>query len=60
MNKIVISRSFKRLIEFYDQRAFHLAAEGYRDSVVMAARALNKSDWRTAVQHLMAITFFKR
>jgi hypothetical protein len=45
MNKSVISRSFKRLIEFYDGRAFHLAAEQYRDNIVLAARALNKSDW---------------
>ena len=60
MNKFVISRSFKRLIENYDQRAFHLAAEQYRDSVVMAARSLNKSDWRSAVNHIMNISFFKR
>jgi len=57
MNKAVISRSFKRLIEFYDGRAFHLAAEQYRDNIVLAARALNKSDWQAAVNHIASITF---
>ena len=48
------------MIENYDQRAFHLAAEQYRDSIVMAARSLNKSDWRQAVGYIMNISFFKR
>jgi hypothetical protein len=60
MNKMLISRSFKRLIEFYDQRAFHLAAENYRDNLVLAARALNKSNWQEAVSHIANIGVLMR
>jgi hypothetical protein len=60
MNKMLISRRFKRLIEDYDTKAFHLAAENYRDNIVMAARALNKSEWREAVSHITNIGFIQR
>lgn len=49
LNKAPLSRNFKRLIESYDTRAFHLVAESYKDHIVNAARALNYSDWRSAV-----------
>ena len=48
-----MSKNFKRLIEQYDTKAFHLAAENYRDYIVNAARALNQSDWKSAVNKHM-------
>jgi hypothetical protein len=60
MNKATAFRNFRRLVEQYDSNAFHLAAENYRDHIVFAARALNQSDWRTAVDHVFSIGVFKR
>ena len=50
ISKKVISRNFLKMIEQYDQRSFHLAAETQRDTIVMAARQLNKSKWQEAVK----------
>lgn len=41
MNKKIISKSFKKMVDFYDQKAFYLAAENYRDNIVFAAKLLN-------------------
>jgi len=60
MHKNVASKNFKRLIDYYDQRAFNLAAEQYRDNIVLAARALNKSDWELAIQNIFNISFIAR
>lgn len=43
------------MIEQYDQKAFHLAAETQRDNIVMAARHLNKSNWKAAVAAIFEI-----
>lgn len=56
MNKQVVSRSYRKLIEYYDQKAFVLAAEQPRDHIVFAARALNKSDWKMSLKHIFSIT----
>jgi len=56
LKKTVVSRHYRRLIEQYDNKqAFVLAAEQSRDHIVFAARALNKSDWKTAVKHVFSI-----
>jgi hypothetical protein len=46
------------LIEQYDSKAFHLAAENYKDFVVNAARALNQSRWKDAVESILQIPLF--
>jgi len=38
VNKKVISKNFKKLIDSYDAKAFYLAAENYRDNLVFAAK----------------------
>jgi competence protein ComGC len=38
VNKKVISRNFKKLIETYDAKAFQLAPENYKDQIVYAAK----------------------
>ena len=55
VNKKVISKNFKKLIDQYDSKAFYLAAETYRDNIVLAAKQLNKSDWKKAVDHIFSI-----
>ena len=38
VNKRIISRTFKKMIEQYDSKAFYLAPENYRDNIVFAAK----------------------
>lgn len=52
VNKRIISKNFKKLIDLYDSRSFVLAAENYRDNLVFAAKQLNKSNWKEAVDHI--------
>ena len=52
VNKRVISKTFKKLIEQYDAKAFQLAPENYRDNIVYAAKQLNKSNWKQALDHI--------
>lgn len=59
LNKTPVSKNFKRLIESYDTKAFHLVAETYKDHIVNAARALNSSDWKSAVDNVLAINLFQ-
>ncbi len=55
VNKKIISKNFKKLIDTYDSKAFLLAAENYRDNLVFAAKKLNKSHWKEAVDHIFSI-----
>lgn len=55
VNKKVISKNFKKLIDQYDSRAFYLAPENYRDNLVFAAKLLNKSDWQGAINYILSI-----
>lgn len=55
VNKKIISKNFKKLIDLYDSKAFYLAAETYRDNIVMAAKSLNRSDWKKAIEHIFSI-----
>ena len=61
MSKTVISRQYRRLIELYDNKqAFVLSAEQTKDHIVFAARALNKSDWQGALEHVYSIKAITR
>jgi hypothetical protein len=60
MNKQTASRTFRKLVEAYDTHAFHLAPENYRDFIVFAARALNQSDWKSAVDNVFSIPMLMR
>jgi len=60
VTKKVISKNFKKLIDIYDSKAFYLAPENYRDSLVLAAKQLNKSNWRAAVAHIFDIKLVQR
>lgn len=59
-NKRVISKNFKKLIDQYDAKAFYLAPENYRDNIVYAAKQLNKSNWKAAVEHVFSIKLIQK
>jgi translation initiation factor 3 subunit C len=56
----VISRNFRKLIEQYDQKGMQFVPQTSRDKIVEAARALHKSDWTEAFNQISAITMFAR
>lgn len=60
VNKRVISRNFKKLVEMYDAKAFQLAPENYRDQLVYAAKQLNKSNWKQALEHIFSIKLLQK
>lgn len=43
------------MIDQYDAKAFYLAAENYRDNLVFAAKQLNKSNWKAAIDYIFRI-----
>lgn len=55
VNKKVLSKNFKKLIDTYDAKAFVLAPENYRDNIVLAAKQLHKSNWREALDLVFQI-----
>lgn len=60
VSKEIICKNFKKLVEQYDHKAFHLAIEAYKDNVVYAARALNASNWREATKHIFSIPLLSK
>lgn len=38
VNKKIISKNFKKMIDQYDSKAYYLAPESYRDNIVFAAK----------------------
>lgn len=60
LGKSNFSKPFKMLIDYYDQRALTIAEESNRDYVVAAARYLNKSEWKKALDSCLEIQALRR
>jgi len=45
IQKNVINKNFRKLIEQYDLKGIQFAAQNSRDYIVLAARYLNQSRW---------------
>lgn len=60
LGKSNFSKPFKALIDYYDQKALTLAEEFNRDFIVGAARHLNKSEWKRAIETVLEIPAIKR
>jgi hypothetical protein len=60
VNKKIISKNFKKLIDQYDSRSFYLAAENYKDNLVFASKHLNKSNWKDAVELIFNIKHIQK
>ena len=60
VSKKIISKNFKKLIDQYDSKAFCLAPENYRDNIVYAAKALNKSNWQHALELIYGIKLIQK
>ena len=48
-------KSIRRLLEHYDRASFQAPPSLSREYVMFAAKAVQKGDWKTAVEHLRAI-----
>ena len=55
INKSVISKPFRKLMESYERQLFNGPPDYYRDNVVYAARALYESDWKRAMELIAAV-----
>jgi len=55
VQKKVISRNFRKLIEQYDQKGIQFAPQNSRDYIVFAARCLHQSKWREAFENICQI-----
>jgi len=59
-NQKIVSKPFRKLIEAYDSRSFHvLQIEQYKDSIVMATRELARANWKEALRLICNIKFVK-
>jgi len=55
VQKNVISRNFRKLIEQYDQKGIQFSPQNSRDFIVFAARNLHQSKWREAFDNICQI-----
>ncbi len=55
VNKKIISKNFHKMINQHDTKAVYLTPENYRDIIVAAAKQLNKSSWKKAVDLIFSI-----
>jgi hypothetical protein len=60
LGKSNFSKPFKNLIDYYDARALTIAEESLRDYIVAAARFLNKSEWKRALDTCLEIQAIRR
>lgn len=60
IQKKVISRTFRKLMENYDSRGLQFVAQTNRDFVVHAARHLHQSNWQAAMQSISNIKLLTR
>jgi len=44
----VLNKNFRKMIDSYDSRPFHIAPETYKDYIVNAAHSLSRADWKNA------------
>eukprot|EP01116_Phalansterium_solitarium_P004436 TRINITY_DN1543_c0_g1_i2.p1 TRINITY_DN1543_c0_g1~~TRINITY_DN1543_c0_g1_i2.p1 ORF type:complete len:954 (+),score=408.35 TRINITY_DN1543_c0_g1_i2:149-3010(+) len=50
--KKVISKTFRRWLDFYDRQVFNGPPENTREAVIAASKALNKGDWKKSIELL--------
>lgn len=60
IQKKVISKNFRKLIDQYDQKGIQFLPQSSRDYVVFAARELHKSHWEQAFANICKIQVFYR
>jgi len=53
--KKLISRSFRRLLDYADRQVFSGPPENTRDHVLASAKALAKGDWKSALNRLLTL-----
>lgn len=56
--KRVISKPFRRMLDYYDRQVFSGPLENTRDHIIQAARALQQADWKSATSLLRTINIW--
>lgn len=59
IQKKVISKNFRKLIEQYDLKGIQFVPSNSRDFIVFAARNLHLSKWQEAFKNICSIKIFK-
>jgi len=55
VKKKVISRTFRRLLDYFDRSVFAGPPENTRDVIITAAKCLSKGDWKRCEELLLAL-----
>ncbi len=59
LRKRVISRTFRRMLDYTDRQVFSGPPENTRDHVMQASKALQNGDWQTSVEMVNSIAIWK-
>ena len=51
----MISRLFVKIMEYYDRQVFTGPPENTRETILVAAKALEKGDWKTCKTLILAL-----
>merc|ERR1719231_1893642 len=60
IQKNVISKNFRKLIDQYDQKGIQFLPQHSRDYIVFAARELHQSNWKEVFNHICKIKVFQK
>ena len=55
MQKKFVSKNFQKMVAQHEGKAFYLAPENYRDSIMMAAKLLNRTLWDEAAKEVLSL-----
>jgi translation initiation factor 3 subunit C len=59
IKKRVISKTYRRLLEYHDRQLFTGPPENTRDHVMQASKALDKGEWRLASEYINSIKIWE-
>jgi translation initiation factor 3 subunit C len=54
--KKIISRPFRRLLDYFERQVFTGPPETTRDVIITAAKALNKGNWKRSEELLLGLS----
>lgn len=60
IQKSVISKNFRKLIDQYDQKGIQFLPQNSRDFIVFAARELHRSNWQSCFNNICKVKVFQK
>lgn len=60
VQKHIINKNFRKLIDQYDARGIQSLAQNSRDYIVFASRNLHKANWEEAHANVCSIKIFQK